>query len=105
MILLVIIGILKVIYISYWREKFFDESINNKAVAYYHYFRFIGRIIRCGIPAKASEIAEKATFGRGEISQAELQMLIDECKRSTEFAAGDVSEIRKKLYRFLSVKI
>lgn len=104
-ILLIITGIFRIVYVSYWRRRFTSDSMNVKAVTYYHYFKFIGRILRIGMPGKATEIAEKATFGSGEISSAELDNLLDECRKNTAYAAEETSKFRKILYKLLAVKI
>ena len=103
--ILIFAGILRVIYVYYWRKKFNSPGINDRAVAYYHYYRFIGRIIRMSVPKKATDIAEKATFGSGDISSKELQTLLDECKKNTAIISSDSSKIRKTLYRLFAVKI
>ena len=103
--ILIVLGILRGIYVYYWRSRFNSPGINDRAVAYYHYYRFIGRIIRMSVPKKALDIAEKATFGRGEISSKELQTLLDECKKNTAVISSDSSKIRKTLYRLFAVRI
>lgn len=96
---------LRIAYIIYWDNRFKKAEINNKAVAYYHYFRFMGRIFGFTVPGKAGDIAEKAVFSGNGISSKELNMLLTICREHMNACSMSYSRIKKSLYKMLYIKI
>ena len=95
----------KLVFALYWKNKFNTGEINDRAIAYYHYYRFMGRLFRFEVPVKASDIAEKAAFSGGDISAMELNMLLTTCKEHMTNCSNGFSRIRLFLYRFLEISI
>ena len=94
----------KLVFAAYWLNRVNTESINNKAISCYHYYRLMGRIFRFELPSKATEIAEKATFSGGDISPKELKMLLTTCKEHMTACSNSFSRYKLALYRLLSVE-
>jgi len=100
-----LIVISRVVYVIYWDNRFKEEKINAKAVAYYHYYSFMGRMLRFTVPKTACDIAEKAVFSGSDISSKELNMLLTTCKEHMESCSLSYSRIKMSLYKLLYIKI
>ena len=103
-IALIVVGF-KLAFTVFWLEKFKTEKINEKAIAYYHYFGLMGRIFRFDIPVKASDIAEKAAFSNGEITKDEYKMLLTSCREHMKECAGGFPKIKQSVYRLFEIDI
>lgn len=100
-----LIAISRVVYVIYWDNRFKEEKINAKAVAYYHYYSFMGRMLRFTVPKTARDIAEKAVFSGSDISSKELNMLLTTCKEHMESCSVSYSRIKMSIYKLLYIKI
>lgn len=95
----------KLVFFLYWKNRFDAESINDKAVAYYHYYCLMGRIFRFQVPQASSAIAEKAAFSENGLTPKELNMLLTDCKEHMTACSKSFSRIRLSLYRLLEIKV
>ena len=90
-------------FIFYWKRRFNAKSINETAIAYYHYFVLMGKIFKVSIPPVANELAEKATFSGCSLTWKEYNALVSVCKIAMSTASRDFS--RYKLYAYKLLKI
>lgn len=100
-----LIMIAKLVFTLYWKNRFTTGEINDRVIAYYHYYRFMGRLFRFEVPAIASDIAEKAAFSGRDISTKELNMLLAACREHMTSCANSFSRIKLSLYRLCEIKI
>lgn len=100
----ILILLAKLVFAAYWLNKVNTENINDKAIAYYHYYRLLGRIFRFTLPSKATEIVEKAAFSGGDISPKELNMLLTICKEHLKACSNSFSSYKMSLLRLLDVE-
>lgn len=103
--LIVLILILRVAYYIFWYEKFNSDKNDEKAIAYYHYYCFMGRVLRFTIPVKAVEIAEKAAFAADSLTDAEIKMLHTLCREHMVECSKSYTRIKKILFRLLLINI
>ena len=101
----VVILILRIVYVMFWKKKFKTGKNDDRAIAYYHYYCFMGRVLRFTIPGKAVKIAEKAAFAEDSLSPAEIKMLLTMCKEHMVECSKSYPEIKKILYRLLLIDI
>ena len=99
---LLILGF-KLVFTVNWLEKFKAEKINDKAIAYYRYYRLMGRIFHFDIPAKATDIAEKAAFSDGDLTPDELKMLLTSCKEHMKQCTGGFPKIKMFVFRLFEI--
>ena len=99
-----LILLVKLVFAAYWMNKVNTENINDKAIAYYHYYRLMGRILRFTLPSKATEIAEKAVFSGEDISPKELNMLLTTCKEHMKACSNSFSRYKMSLFRLFDVE-
>ena len=100
----ILILLAQLVFAAYWLNKVNTENINDKAIAYYHYYRLLGRIFRFTLPSKATEIVEKAAFSGGDISPKELNILITICKEHLKACSNSFSRYKMSLLRLLDVE-
>jgi transglutaminase-like putative cysteine protease len=105
MAIALIVLVFKLAFTVFWLEKFKTEKINEKAIAYYHYFGLMGRIFRFDIPVKASDIAEKAAFSNGEITPDEYKKLVTSCREHMKECAGGFPKIKQSVFRLFEIDI
>lgn len=103
--LVVLILILRVAYYIFWYGKFNSDKNDEKAIAYYHYYCFMGRVLRFTIPVKAVEIAEKAAFAADSLTDAEIKMLHTLCREHMVECSKSYTRIKKILFRLLLINI
>ena len=103
--LIVLVMGLRLIFFIYWHDKFNAEKNSEKAIAYYHYYCFMGRVLRFTIPRKAVEIAEKAAFAEDELSVGEIKMLHTSCREHMIECSKSYPKIKKLLFRLLLINI
>lgn len=93
------------IYVATWRSRFTSGNTTQRALAYYHYYEFLGRVLRFSQPKKARLIAEKAAFSENGITAKEMGILISECTRNLNAVSTGFPQIKRTLYQVLSIKI
>lgn len=103
--ILVLVMILRVAYYAFWYGKFNSDKNDEKAIAYYHYYCFMGRALRFTIPRKAVEIAEKAAFAADSLSDAEIKMLHTLCREHMVECSKSYTRLKKLLFRLLLINI
>lgn len=104
-ILLLLLTLIKIIVVTYWNSRFKCNNNSEKAVAYYHYFKYIMFLLKIRMPDKASHIARKAVFAEHDLSQNELDALLSVCTRHIEDISHDFRNFKKLLFKLMSVKI
>ena len=97
--------LVKIAFAIYWKNRFNTEKINDRAVAYYHYYRFMGRVFGFTLPQKPTDIAEKAVFSGRDISAKELNMLLAACKEHMKACSTSFSRVKSYLFRFFEINI
>lgn len=103
--LVVFVMILRVAYYIFWYGKFNTDKNDEKAIAYYHYYCFMGRTLRFTIPRKAVEIAEKAAFAADSLSDEEIKMLHTLCREHMVECSKSYTRLKKLLFRLLLINI
>ncbi len=103
--LLVFVMILRVAYYAFWYGKFNTDKNDEKAIAYYHYYCFMGRALRFTIPRRAVEIAEKAAFAADSLTEAEIKMLHTLCREHMVECSKSYTRLKKLLFRLLLINI
>ena len=93
----------RAVFVIYWIKRFRTEKINDKAVAYYHYFALMARVFRFVFPDEVRGIAEKATFSGRDITPKELSAMISKCRKIMKETSIDLSGYRKPLYRLMVI--
>lgn len=99
--LAVIILVLRAVLLIYWTNRFRAVNINDRAIAYYHYFNMMAKLFRFVFPTTADQIAEKAAFSGKDISSAELDALITSCRKLMKMTSADFSGPKKCFYRLM----
>lgn len=97
--------LIRVVYAFYWKSQFATKEINDRTRSYYHYFKFITKILKSRPPKRATFIAEKAAFSNEMISDKELRDLIDISKRTTKAMYDKNPWYAKFIYKIFSVKV
>lgn len=103
--IVVLVLLLRVAYYIFWYGKFNSDKNDEKAVAYYHYYCFMGRVLKFTIPRKAVEIAEKAAFAEDSLSDAEIKMLHTLCREHMVECSKSYTRLKKLLFRLLLINI
>ena len=96
--------LIRIVYAFYWKSQFATKEINDRTRAYYHYFKFITKILKSRPPKRATFIAEKAAFSNEMIKDKELRDLIDISKRTTKAMYDKNPWYAKFIYNIFSVK-
>ena len=97
--------LVKLSFALYWQNKFKTENINDKAIAYYHYYRLMGRIFKFSLPQNTTDIAEKAAFSGGDISDKELKMLLTTCREHMKACSISFTRIKLILFSLFNINI
>ena len=103
--LILLVLILRVAYYIFWYGKFNADKNDEKAIAYYHYYCFMGRVLKFTIPRKAVEIAEKAAFAEDSLSDGEIKMLHTLCREHMVECSKSYTRLKKLLFRLLLINI
>lgn len=93
----------RAVFVIYWLRRFRAEKINDRAVAYYHYFSLMARVFRFVFPDTVRGTAEKATFSGRDITAKELSAMISTCRKIMKDTSADLSGYRKPLYRLMVI--
>ena len=103
--LILLVLILRVAYYIFWYGKFNADRNDEKAIAYYHYYCFMGRVLKFTIPRKAVQIAEKAAFAEDSLSDGEIKMLHTLCREHMVECSKSYTRLKKLLFRLLLINI
>ncbi len=93
----------RAVFVIYWLRRFRTEKINDRTVAYYHYFSLMSRVFRFIFPDTVRGIAEKAIFSGRDITPKELSAMISTCRKIMKETSIDLSGYRKPLYRLMVI--
>ena len=99
--ILILIG--RAVFMIYWTNKFSTGKVNDRAIAYYHYYMLMARIFRFMYPDSVTGIAEKATFSGKDLTVKEYDELRKTCSKIMNAASADFP--RHKLFFFRLLKI
>lgn len=100
-----VIDLLLIGWVVYWRLQFAKKDPNEKAIAGYHYFSFMSRLFKYGLPRRARLIAEKAAFAADKITPQEAGALIKVCYVDMAEISKGFNRFKKLLYKALEVKV
>ena len=100
-----VIDLLLIGWVVYWRLQFAKKDPNEKAIAGYHYFSFMSRLFKYGLPRRARLIAEKAAFAADKITPQEAEALIKVCYVDMAEISKGFNRFKKLLYKALEVKV
>ena len=100
-----IIVSVRVVFVIYWKNKFSAKTVNDRAVAYYHYYTMMGRIFKIVIPSAASDLAEKATFSGKDLTAKEYNTLISSCRNAMTNSSRDFSRYKSYAFRLLWIRV
>lgn len=103
--LAVIILVLRAVLLIYWTNRFRAVNINDRAIAYYHYFNMMAKLFRFVFPSSADRIAEKAAFSGKDISNKEFEDLITSCRKLMKITSADFSGPKKCFYRLMLMPV
>ena len=95
--LAVILVLLRLSYVLYWKRSFKKGTINERARAYYRYTNFIMTLLSARATKKISTIAQKAAFSEEGITQQEFDTLLAMCRRSIDSVVSKHSRIEQIL--------
>lgn len=102
---LVLALVFRAAFYTYWIIQFSAEDINGKAIAYYHYFSFLSAFSKTKLPRTATAIAEKAAFGQGKITTAELKTLLKTCKKNSSLISQKLPRYLGIIYKLMEINI
>lgn len=98
-------GAVRLIYVISWKVRFSVKDNRKKAIAYYHYFRFTGKLLGIRLPRKAVAVAEKAAFSNEDVSAEEIKLMVSVFTRSAKALGNKVPSYRRVPYRFFEIKV
>ncbi|MBO4449868.1 MAG: hypothetical protein J5777_04730 [Clostridiales bacterium] len=101
--LIVLLG--RAAFVIYWNSKFNAKTVNGRALACYHYFVLVARLLKVTIPSAASELAEKARFSGRNLTAKEYNALVAACKNALKNASGDFPRYKKYAYKLLKMRV
>ena len=105
--LIVFVGfaLIRIIYVLSWKIRFMTKDNRKKAVAYYHYFSFMSKILGTKLPKKAVGVAQKAAFSNEEISDEEIKLLVSTSNESAKALSEKLPLYRRVPYRFFEITV
>ena len=89
----------------YWKNRFSAGNINERAIAYYHYYCFTARFVGGAPLSDVKKIAEKAAFSGEGLARAEYDELLSLIRRYTFEISGTLKGFKWLLYKLLTIKI
>ena len=89
----------------YWRRHFSKKDTNGKAIAYYHYFEFMGRLFKYALPRRARQIAEKAAFSGEKTTPREVGALVESSSKDMKEIAKGFNKYKRFLFNILLIKV
>ena len=98
-------ALIRLIYVMSWKLRFCTKDNRKKAVAYYHYFSFMSKILGTKLPKKAVGVAQKAAFSNEEISDEEIKLLVSTSNESAKALSEKLPLYRRVPYRFFEITI
>lgn len=87
--------------VIYWSKKFRAEKINDRAIAYYHYYMLMARIFRFVFPSEVDSVAEKARFSGRDITAGEYDAIVKKCPELMKMVSVDFSRPKKLLFKLM----
>ena len=104
-ILAVLLILIRLGYVMYWRNKFSVKGYNDKIISYYHYYKHTHNFMRKPLPARASAIVDKTAFSGETMTREDLNLLIKACEKSIAIYTGRLSRFKRFIFSCLVVKI
>lgn len=98
-------ALIRIIYVLSWKIRFMTKDNRKKAVAYYHYFSFMSKILGTKLPKKAVGVAQKAAFSNEEISDEEIKLLVSTSTESAKALSEKLPLYRRVPYRFFEITV
>ena len=101
----VLLILIRLGYVMYWRNKFSVKGYNDKIISYYHYYKHTHNFMRKPLPARASAIVDKTAFSGETMTREDLNLLIKACEKSIAIYTGRLSRFKRFIFSCLVVKI
>ncbi|MBO4459272.1 MAG: transglutaminase domain-containing protein [Clostridiales bacterium] len=103
--IVVLVALMKLALALYWKNRFSAPGINERTIAYYHYYCFTARFVGGAPLSDVKKIAEKAAFSGEDLSRAEYDELLSLVRRYTFEISGTLKGLKWLLYKLLTIKI
>ena len=100
----VLLILIRLGYVMYWRYKFSAKKPGDKIIAYYHYYKFIHNFMRKNLPSKAIAIVDKAAFSQEIITKTDVNILIRTCEKSMSIYTRRLPRFKRLILRSIVVK-
>lgn len=97
--------IARISYVYFWKKKFTDEDINNRARAYYNYYRMILRQLDTKPSKNMLTIAQVAAFSNRDITDDEMKELLESGKTQSETLLKHCKFLKKVKIGMLQVDV
>ena len=88
-------------FMIYWYRKFKTANINDRIVAYYHYYMLMAKTFRFVYPDTVNETAEKARFSGHDLSRKEFRELVSSCEKTMKMTIPDFPRYKRILFRLM----
>ena len=93
----------RAVFVIYWYRQFKTENINDRIVAYYHYYMLMAKIFRFVYPDTVNEAAEKARFSGHDLSRKEFRELVSSCEKAMKMTIPDFPRYKRILFRLMNL--
>jgi len=91
----------RAVFVIYWYRQFKTENINDRIVAYYHYYMLMARVFKFVYPDSVNETAEKARFSGHDLSRKEFRELVSSCEKAMKMTIPDFPRYKRILFRLM----
>ena len=99
------IGLLRLLYILFWKKRFKNDSLNKQAIEYNRYFNMHLHILEAPRSRVVRVIVDKAEYGRNEITEEELARLIRFGQHNLEIQTPGRNILRRMISKVLRIKL
>ncbi|MBP5655332.1 MAG: hypothetical protein J6X33_07425 [Clostridiales bacterium] len=103
--ILLLMAIIKAVFALYWTRRFTSDSINDRAIAYYHYYSFTAKFVGAVPFSEVTKIAQKAAFSNEDLTKEEYNELLSLCRRYTYEISETLKGLKWFVYKLLTIKI
>ena len=101
----VLLILIRLGYVMYWRNRFSVSGTDEKTIAYYHYYKLTHNFMGKALPKRAYAIADKAAFSDEKITKDELNRLIKSCEKSLAYYTARLPKFKRFILSCIVVKI
>jgi len=104
-VILAVIGLLRLLYVLFWRTRFNNASLNRRAIGYNRYFNMHLSILEAPGSRIVRSIVQKAEYSKDSITEEELEKLIRFGQHNFEKQIPGRTLLRRMISRILRVRI